>query len=45
MDPIVKVMGAIDVIAAIVILLQNAWLPLQIIAILLLIKGAISLAS
>jgi len=45
MDPIVKIMGTIDVIAAIFILLQSAWLPLQIIAILLLIKGIISLAS
>ena len=45
MDPIVKIMGAIDIIAAIVILFQNTWLPLQVIAILLLIKGIISIAS
>lgn len=45
MDPVVKIMGAIDVIAAIVIITQHAWLPLQIIGWLLLIKGIISLFS
>jgi hypothetical protein len=45
MDPIVKIMGALDIIAAIVLIIYHPWLPLQIIGWLLLIKGIISLAS
>jgi len=45
MDPIVKIMGAIDVIAAIVLIIYHPWLPFQVIGWLLLIKGFISLFS
>lgn len=41
----VKIMGAIDVIAAIVILLSEQWIGIDIIAFALLIKGFISLLS
>ncbi|MEM7819799.1 MAG: hypothetical protein QXD48_03140 [Candidatus Aenigmatarchaeota archaeon] len=45
MDILVKIMGLIDVIAAIVLITQHNWLPLQIVGWFLLIKGIISLLS
>jgi hypothetical protein len=45
MDPLVKIMGFVDVVAAIIILMQQTWLPLQIVGWILLIKGVISLLS
>jgi len=45
MDPLVKVMGMIDLIAAIVLIVTQAWIGWQILGWILLIKGIISLLS
>jgi len=45
MDVAVKIMGAVDVIAAIIILVGDYWIGVDIIAFVLLIKGIISLLS
>ncbi|MFH1630625.1 MAG: hypothetical protein ABIA21_00170 [Candidatus Aenigmatarchaeota archaeon] len=45
MDPLVKLMGLIDLIAAILIILSQTWLGWQILGWILLIKGIISLLS
>ncbi len=45
MDVAVKIMGAIDIIAGIIIILGNHWIGIGLIGWLLLIKGFISLLS
>ena len=46
MDPLVKIMGAVDLIAAFVLLTQHfSNMILLIVAIVLLVKGVISLVS
>jgi hypothetical protein len=41
----VKIMGAIDILAAIILLAGNYWIGVTILAVVLLIKGLISLFS
>jgi hypothetical protein len=43
MDPLVKIMGAIDLIAALLIMFTQGWIGWQILAWILLIKGVMSL--
>ena len=45
MDIPVKIMGAIDIVAAVVILLGDYWIGLDVIAFVLLLKGIVSLLS
>jgi hypothetical protein len=45
MDVAVKVMGAIDIIAALVIILGNYWIGVSIIGWILLLKGIMSILS
>ena len=45
MDVAVKTMGAIDIIAALIIITGNYWIGISIIGWILLIKGFISLLS
>lgn len=45
MDPLVKIMGGVDLIAAILILVTQSWIGWQILGWVLLIKGIISLLS